>query len=160
MGVVPTTIALFIKQKEQIVKKIIVAIFATLLITACGSRTVVIEREATTTQPEVTNPAPETTTAPVETQPAMSADDKFIAGIMADYSWVVNKLGKVDLVKLGYLICGAIDEGTSFEDFVTMMYNSGIDGGVMGSLLREAVWNFCPNNQWFLDSAIDELSRG
>jgi len=142
------------------VKKIIVAVSAALLITACGSRTVVIEREATTTQPEVTNPAPETTNAPVETTTAMSAEDKFIAGVMADHSWVVNKLGKVDLLKLGYLVCDAIDEGTSFEDFVTMMYNTGVDGGVMGSLLREAVWNFCPNNQWFLDSAIDELSRG
>lgn len=136
-------------------KKIIAIGSIALLVSACGSRTVVIEKESTTTQPAVE----ETTTTEVvvqTTQPTrQSKEEAFLSGVTADFPREVSTLGKVDVLEMGRLTCGAIDEGSTVADFVEMATNAGVDSGFIGAVIREAVWNFCPENQWFIDSALN-----
>lgn len=142
-------------------KKIIATLFIAAGLASCGGRTIVIEKTASTEAVEenVEEKAVVETAAPRETAPELSAEETFIAAIMADYSWVVNNMGRVKLVDLGRAICGSIDEGMSFTEYLDMVFAYDIDAGVGGAILRESVYNFCPGEQWFLDAAIDELSR-
>jgi hypothetical protein len=64
-------------------------------------------------------------------------------------------MGKVEVIRIGYTFCGAIDEGMTFNELVDMTVRADIDGGIVGSLLREAIEHFCPQNQWFIDAALN-----
>jgi hypothetical protein len=59
------------------------------------------------------------------------------------------------VLNLGLLTCETIDEGSTLADFVQMAEDTGVDAGFIGALIREAVENFCPQNQWFIDSALN-----
>ena len=126
-------------------KKILVpALFATLALGACTTERIV---EVEKTTPTTEYVAPATTPNDPETN--------FINGLTADYPAEVSRLGKVETINLGRLTCEAIDDGSTLNDFVRMAENTGVDAGFMGSLIREAVENFCPENQWFIDSALN-----
>jgi len=115
-------------------------------LSACGTRTVVVER----TVPDAIASAPQTA-APK----TIDREEQFLNNIAADYPAEVTRLGKVGVLKMGRLTCDAIDEGSTLADFVDMAQSSGVDAGFIGSLIREAVANFCPENQWFIDSALN-----
>ena len=126
-------------------KKILVpALFATLALGACTTERIV-EVEKTTPTTEYVAPAP----APID------PETNFIEGLTADYPSEVSRLGKVGTIDLGRLACQAIDEGSTLSDFVAMAQRTGVDAGFIGALIREAVENFCPENQWFIDSALN-----
>lgn len=136
-------------------KKIIAIGSIALLVSACGSRTIVIEKESATTQPVVE----ETTTTEVVVRTTQetrqSKEEAFLSGVTFDFPSEVATLGKVVVLEMGRLTCGAIDEGTTIDGFVEMANNAGVDAAFIGALIREAVWNFCPENQWFIDSALN-----
>lgn len=138
-------------------KKIITITSIALLLAACGGTTIIKEVAPTTT--EVVETTVEQTVPPT-TEVKLAPDQQFISDLMLEYSWIVNKMGRVNLVKLGETICAAIDEGMSFTQYLDMLIKQDIDMGAGGALLRESIENFCPKEQWFLDAAIDELSRG
>lgn len=142
-------------------KKLIAAMVVVVGITSCGGRTIVIEKTASTDAPEITvaKTSPAETAAPKITDPAQTPEEQFISSLMVEYSWVVNNMGRVKLVDLGKLICQAIDEGMSFSDYLELILAYNIDAGAGGAILRESIYNFCAGEQWFLDAAIDELSR-
>jgi PBP1b-binding outer membrane lipoprotein LpoB len=139
-------------------KIIISTAIAAVLFTACSSSNdssdTVVETTVDTTVVETT--VPETTTTEAQADP----ETQFIDDIMYEYSWVVNNMGRVTLVELGKTVCAAIDEGMSFNGYLDMMLNADVDLGAGGAILRSSIVNFCPQEQWFLDAAIDELSRG
>lgn len=143
-------------------KKIIGAIVLTAGLVACGSSSSTTNEKLTVSSHEIDADELEqgtTTTEEPITIPELTPEEKFVAAIAADFSWMVNKLGRVKLVDLGKVICQAIAEGMSFSDYLDLVFKYDIDAAAAGALLRESIWNFCPNEQWFLNAAIDELSR-
>lgn len=82
-------------------------------------------------------------------------DQNFIDGLTEDYPTEVATLGKVKTIELGKVLCGSIDEGMTIKDLLQMASGYNIDAGFIGALVREAVQNFCPENQWFIDSAVN-----
>lgn len=143
-------------------KKLIAALLIGAGLVSCGGRTIVIEKTASTDVPEasVAETKPAETAAPKITVPDLTPEEQYISALMVEYSWVVNNMGRVKLVDLGKVICQAIDEGMSFSEYLDMILTYSIDVGAGGAILRESIYNFCPGEQWFLDAAIDELSRG
>lgn len=87
--------------------------------------------------------------------PASDPDTRFMNNITSDFPYEVSKLGKANTLEMGHLVCDAIDEGNTLQDFVDMANRTGVDAGFIGALIREAVHNFCPENQWFIDSALN-----
>jgi hypothetical protein len=115
-------------------------------LSACGTRTIVVEKAV-----------PDTVAATQQTAAPKPIDreEQFLNNVAADYPAEVTRLGKVGVLKMGRLTCDAIDEGSTLADFVNMAQSSGVDSGFIGTLIREAVHNFCPENQWFIDSALN-----
>jgi hypothetical protein len=125
-------------------KKSLLAIACAISLGACTTERV-IERVPETTQ---------STQAPY----VESKEDKqqnFLNGLTADHPTEVSRLGKAAVLELGYLTCGTIDEGSTISDFVNMATKTGVSPEFIGSLIRESVENFCPENQWFIDSALN-----
>lgn len=123
-------------------KKVLLVIASTIALTACGTRTVVVQQPVATTQPPVISQTPTT-----------SADDMYIDAIIAERSSIVNQLGKNWLIEFGHAVCGSIDEGMTLTDLLNMASNTNADGATVGILVRLAILNICPSNQWFLDAA-------
>lgn len=128
-------------------KTLIACTAAALLGVGCGTKTIVVEKAPDTT-PEKTVPA---TAAPVKSDPTTD----FLNGMTYSFPSEVASLGKAKVLELGRLTCGAIDEGSTLEDFALLAVRNDVDGGFIGALIREAVHNFCPENQWFIDSALN-----
>ncbi len=131
--------------KEKM-KKLLALSIGAIVLSSCGTRTIVVEK-----QPEVTVPAP-IQDAP---QSSFEREQNFLDGLTSDHPTEVSRLGKASVLELGQLTCEAIDEGTTISDFVKMAGNTGASPEFIGSLIREAVENFCPENQWFIDSALN-----
>lgn len=119
-------------------KKIAVLALSAMFLTSCGTKTIVVEK------------APETTTTVVS-----HTEQEYIDGVTADFPSEVATLGKVKIVELGHLMCQSIDEGVTISDLVNMATRYDVDAGFIGAVIREAVHNFCPENQWFIDSALN-----
>lgn len=126
-------------------KNLITIIAAGVFLSACGTRTVVVEQ------------TPTPTAAPVQDAPQSSSEreENFLNGLTYDHPTEVSRLGKTSVLELGRLTCGTIDEGATLADFVKMANQTGVSPEFIGSLIREAVENFCPENQWFIDSALN-----
>ena len=125
-------------------KKVIIAFCAMAFLSSCGTKTIVVEKPANTTK------------TPVATSPSYVSDDQnFIEGLVADFPREVAFLGKTKIVEMGHLACQAIDEGATISDFVALATNNNVDAGFIGALIREAVHNFCSENQWFIDSVVN-----
>lgn len=126
-------------------KKLLAVTVLVLGVSACGTRTIVVEK------------TPEVTTAPIPDAPQSSfeREQNFLNGLTSDHPAEVSRLGKANVLELGRLTCGTIDEGSTISDFVEMAGDTGVSAEFIGSLIREAVENFCPENQWFIDSALN-----
>ena len=130
--------------KEQM-KKIVAIAITCVTLASCGTKTIVVEK------------APEVTSAPVQNVPqtSYSKEQNFLDGLTYDHPTEVSRLGKTGVIELGHLTCGTIDEGSTISDFVDMANRTGVSAEFIGALIREAVENFCPENQWFIDSALN-----
>ena len=125
-------------------KKIALAtISAALLLSACGTKTVVVEVEATTTTTEYVAPEPQYGT------------ENYISNVISLYPGLLNSMGRPKLIEFADLICQEIDNGLSFNGLAQMGIRSQIDLEMLGFLTGEAIRNFCPHNQWFIDSALN-----
>lgn len=126
-------------------RKLIAIVALSSIAVACGTKTVVVEQTTPPTQETV--PA----TLPVQRDPQTD----FLNGMTSTHPYEVSKMGKAAVLEMGRLACGAIDEGATIEDFAEMAVRNDVDGGFIGALIRESVMNFCPDNQWFIDSALN-----
>jgi glycine cleavage system regulatory protein len=124
-------------------KTILSIVAAASILSACGTKTIVVQETLPATLPPATTPS------------ALDKETNFLNGLTADFPTQVTNLGKADTVELGYLMCQAIDEGTTLQDLLNMSYKLDVDAGFIGALVREAVENFCPANQWFIDAALN-----
>ena len=131
--------------REEIMKRILLVTFASLALVGCGTKTIVVQEPAPTTKAPTITQAPE----------VLNPEQKFLEGVTADYPREVSILGKTKTIEFGKLMCQAIDEGTTLNDLVRMSTAYDVDAGFIGSVIREAVHNFCPENQWFIDSALN-----
>lgn len=126
-------------------KKLLAVAVLALGVSACGTKTIVVEK------------APDTTLAPIQdtVQSSSEREQNFLNGLTYDHPTEVSRLGKTSVLELGRLTCGAIDDGSTLSDFVQMASKTGVSPEFIGALIREAVENFCPENQWFIDSALN-----
>lgn len=125
-------------------KKYILAATALTVLTGCGTKTVTVEKSpASTSAPVVTNP------------PYVSREQNYIDGLVEDFPSEVAALGKTKIVEMGKLACQAIDEGATIAQFAQLAVTYDVDAGFIGALIRESVENFCPENRWFIDSALN-----
>lgn len=127
-------------------RKLVIVVASIVSVYGCGTKTIVVEKTPDTT--EYVAPA---TAAPQTINP----EQAFLSGLTATHPAEVTMLGKQRALEMGRLTCGAIDEGSTLEDFALMGVRNNVDGGFIGALIREAVHNFCPENQWFIDSALN-----
>jgi glycine cleavage system regulatory protein len=126
-------------------KKTLITLLASVALVGCG----------TTTGTTAIQETPVVTLPPVTAPSALDKETNFLNGLTADFPTQVTNLGKADTIELGKLMCGAIDEGTTLQDLLNMSYRLDVDAGFIGALVREEVENFCPENQWFIDAALN-----
>lgn len=124
-------------------KKIAVALISLSAITVgCGTRTVVVEKAPETT------PAPVVTNPPVQTTPIQ----EYMDSVTAMYPSEVSRMGKKLITDFAYTVCDAIDQGLTVEGLATMAVQNGVDVEFIGFLTGSAIRYICPDNQWFIDS--------
>lgn len=118
-------------------KKIIIssAIAFSLVLSSCGTKTIIVEATTTTT-----------------TSPAKSAEDSYFDVVLDNYPDVVNRNGRQWVIEFGNITCGAIDDGMTLNQLLGMV-GSNVDGALVGFMVRHAILEICPRNQWFLDAA-------
>lgn len=126
-------------------RKAIITLLASVALVGCGATGTTAVQEET---PVVTLP-------PVTVPTVVDKETNFLNGLTYDHPEEVSRLGKSSVLELGRLTCEAIDEGSTISDFVKMAGSTGASPEFIGSLIREAVENFCPENQWFIDSALN-----
>jgi hypothetical protein len=125
-------------------RKTVIALLASIALVGCGTTGTAIQEET-----------PVATLPPVTVPTVVDKEQNFLNGLTYDHPTEVSRLGKASVLELGRLTCEAIDEGSTIGDFVKMAGNTGASPEFIGSLIREAVENFCPENQWFIDSALN-----
>lgn len=125
-------------------KKSLLALIPVIALSACTTERIVERVPATVAS----------TQAPY-VEDSSYKEQNFIEGLTEDHPSEVSRLGKKAVIELGLLTCGTIDEGSTISDFVDMASETGVSPEFIGSLIRESVENFCPENQWFIDSALN-----
>ena len=126
-------------------RKATITLLASIALVGCGTTGTTAIQEET----------PVATLPPVTVPTVVDKEQNFLNGLTYDHPTEVSRLGKASVLELGRLTCEAIDEGSTIGDFVKMAGNTGASPEFIGSLIREAVENFCPENQWFIDSALN-----
>lgn len=114
---------------------------AALFLSSCGTRAVVVEKTNETT----------TTTEYVAPQ---SADDRYFGIVLDNYPHIVNRNGRQWVIDFGNTVCEEIDNGLTLEQLLGML-SANTDGELVGFMVRYAILELCPRNQWFLDAAAD-----
>lgn len=98
------------------------------------------------------------TSAPVQTvppRPSSGADNQYIQAIQSNYPAVLSLFNRSVLVELGYVVCQAINEGMTMESMVNVFLSEGFtDMEFMGTVVGSAIFFFCPENGWWVDSAV------
>jgi|DEB19_MinimDraft_3_1074340.scaffolds.fasta_scaffold194050_1 hypothetical protein len=122
-------------------KKYLATAIALITLSACGTKTVVVEK------------SPDTTKSPVVTNPPMSSEDIYIENVLSEYPGLLNKFGRQWIIDYATTTCDSIDQGMTLTDLLNMTTASGVDASMIGFLTGEAIRNFCPRNQWFIDAA-------
>ena len=123
-------------------KKLIIAIAATVTFAGCTTERIVVQQpEATTTLPPLPSTAPQ------------SAEDIYIDAIIAEYPSVVNSLGRSFWIEFGDTVCSEIDNGMTLEQLAILSVEYDVDAAMLGFVTAAAIIAFCPHNQWFIDAA-------
>lgn len=120
--------------------RITTIVIAGALLAGCGTKTVIVE--ATTPK----------TTPPVTAAPIKGGIEGYFSAVVEAYPNAVNIHGRKWIVDFGQIACDAIDEGMSLVDLAEMVPQGG-DVELIGYMVRQAILNICPHNQWFIDAA-------
>lgn len=121
-------------------KKLIIVLASSTLLIGCATKTVVVEK---TTVPD-TIPATDKTSY---------WEEKYISNVTKMYPNLINNLGRKWLIDYANTTCEEIDNGMTLVDLTEMTVNNNLDVEMIGFLTGEAIRNFCPRNQWFIDAA-------
>lgn len=112
--------------------KLLAVAAASIILVGCGAKATV---ETTTT-----------------TTLAKGGVDGYFNAVLNNYPDAVNIHGRNWIVQFGQVACDAIDEGMSLSELLNMV-PAGADGALIGYMIRHAILNICPHNQWFIDAA-------
>jgi hypothetical protein len=123
-------------------KKLLALSMGIIALSACGTRTVVVEQVIATT-----------TTVYEPLQPS-NGENIYIRNIVDQYPGLLNKFGKPWLIDFAKTVCTEIDNGMTINDLLDMSRTADADAETVGYLTGEAIRNFCPENQWFIDAAL------
>jgi len=123
-------------------KKLLAISMSVIALSACGTRTVIVEQvQATTTTQYM---------APQQT----ATEDLYLNNVAGMYPNLINNLGKPWLINFATTICAEVNNGMTIKDLLNMTTQYDIDAEMVGFLTGEAIRNFCPENQWFIDAAL------
>lgn len=123
-------------------KRFSLTVLALATLSACGTRTVIVEQvQATTTTQYI---------APQQT----ATEDLYLNNVADMYPNLLNNLGKPWLINFATTICAEVNNGMTIKDLLNMTTQYDIDAEMVGFLTGEAIRNFCPENQWFIDAAL------
>lgn len=111
------------------------AICLPLVLSSCGTKTIIVEATTTTTE-----------------APAVSAEDAYFDVVLGSYPDVVNRNGRQWVIEFGNIVCDEIDNGMTLNQLLGMV-GADVDGALVGFMVRHAIIELCPRNQWFLDAA-------
>lgn len=125
-------------------KALLASAVGILILAGCGTKTIVVERPA------------DTTDAPaVEEDTTLSRDDVeevYLDTVADEYPGVVKAMGKKWIIDFGYLVCDEIDNGLTFNDLLRATVKSGADATQIGFLTGAAITTLCPENKWFIET--------
>lgn len=107
------------------------------MLSACGTKTVIVEATTTTTE-----------------APSKSAEESYFDIIRNAHPDVVNRNGRKWVIDFGNVVCEEIDNGMTLNQLLGMV-SGDVDGALVGFMVRHAILEICPRNQWFLDAAAD-----
>lgn len=137
-------------------RKIITALVLGLALTfsACSGETeskpaepVTVTAEPST--PEITEVAPEppTTSAPPTTpvEPP-SSDDAIFLQVLRDGTNSWDSVPDADVIELAQLMCGAWDNGASFEEIAQVLLDSGYSQNEAGYFIGAGTETYCPEH--------------
>lgn len=138
-------------------KKIIIALTATLTLAACGSKTVYVvdttPESVSTDAPTTTRPKPATTPAPT-LPPAnnyTSDEDLYISGVYSMYPRTIY-LSDYELLNIAYTVCDTLDTGVSLDTVVAIiaanMPATNDMAEFVSAILASAIYNICPQHIW------------
>jgi hypothetical protein len=113
-----------------------------LILAGCGTKTIVVERPAETTE------APEITSAPSSS----IGEQAYINTISDEYPGIMKSMGKKWVLDFGYLVCEQIDNGMTFNELLQMTIETGTDATQIGFLTGAAIVTLCPENKWFIET--------
>ena len=123
-------------------KAILAFVAGTVILAGCGTKTIVVERSAETTE------APVVTQAPAEEL----GEQAYINTVSDEYPGLMQAMGKKWVIDFGYLVCEEIDNGLTFNELLQMTVKTGADATQIGFLTGAAIVTLCPENKWFIDS--------
>jgi hypothetical protein len=83
-----------------------------------------------------------------------NGENIYIRNIVDQYPGLLNKFGKPWLIDFAKTVCTEIDNGMTINDLLDMSRTADADAETVGYLTGEAIRNFCPENQWFIDAAL------
>jgi hypothetical protein len=121
--------------KENMKTKLLALAAASIILVGCGSKS-----------------STDTTTTTTTTTLAKGGVDGYFNEVLNAYPNAINIHGRNWIIEFGQVSCGAIDEGMSLNDLLNMV-PAGADGELVGFMIRHAILNICPHNQWFIDAA-------
>lgn len=120
-------------------KKIIVTAMAAILLSSCGTKTVIVEKPVEATQP------------PVATTPPYDSDEElYLSTVRSEYPMVIESMGEQWVIEFGKIACTAIDDGLTLAGIATLAIQNNVDPEMLGYLIGAAIPAFCPENMWFI----------
>ena len=96
---------------------------------------------------------PQTTQYVAPTTPPRG-EEAYLNNIASQYPAELSKMGRPFMVEFAGTVCDAIDSGLTVEGLAMLAIKNDVDAGFIGFVTGEAIRNFCPSNQWFIDSAL------
>ena len=131
-------------KKTNVLLGVVIALIFIFALSACGTKTIVVEKSPDTTQEPVATNAPQSS--------GTLGEDAYIESVAGEYPEVMQAMGKKWVIEFGYIVCDSIDDGLTFDDLLAATLKTGADSGQIGFMTGAAIMTLCPENKWFIDS--------
>jgi hypothetical protein len=132
--------------KRGTVKKMATSIIIGLSVIALSACTVEVKENSGGGQ------RPTDTTA--YTPPSQSVEDIYLEVVYDEYPFLYSQMGDSAMLQFGRTMCDSIDEGMTMGELAMMAVAENADAEMVGFILGAAVYAFCPENEWFLNTGV------
>lgn len=149
------------KKKLAIATLAIATLSGALLLTACGSKTVYVTVEpSTTTTPKTTTTTEARVSRPpvsVLSRPSYDPDgyDEMLWSEANEFWW---QFTQEELLNMGLVICQQFDMGRTLDQVTSQLIDILIANGIpeyslaIGTMMGSALIYLCPEHEWWLDT--------